>query len=232
MAKNKKMSDDMERIITEAEIEAQIEEGEVKEDAPGLKVESAEVPKQTAPEEKELSKTRRIYRRILVWLVVIAIVFAGGFFSDTLLRYQPEKKRNEQLEADLGESGETITNLEVEIEGLSIFKHQNEILVEENSRIIIHLTLLGARTAVADSQLALAQNRQADAIVSLASLGTTLETLKTLVNSNQAEVVENMIQRQKLILIELDTDGLSAQSDLQVLSARLSALENTLFAAP
>jgi hypothetical protein len=232
MAKNKKISEDMERMITEAEIEAQIEESEVKEDAPDLEVEPAEVSEQAAPEEKELSKIRRIYRRILVWLVVIAIAFAGGFFSDTLLRYQPEKKSNERLEADLVESGEAITNLEDEIERLSTFKDQNAVLVEENSRIIIHLTLLGARTAVADSQLALAQDRQADAIVSLATLGTTLENLKTLVNSNQAEVVENMIQRQKLILIELDADGLSAQSDLQVLSARLSALENTLFAAP
>jgi len=232
MTENENLSEDLEKMITEAEMEAQIDEDQVDDKTSSFEEEPVEVSEDTPQEKKELSKARRIYRRILVWLVVIAFAFAGGFFTDTILRYQPGKNRIERLTSDLAESGETITALEDEIEQLNALKDQNTTLLEENAEATIHLTLLGARTAVADARLALEQDRQADAKVALATLEVTLETLKTMVNADQAEVVENMIQRQKLIIIELDGDSIIAQTDLQLLSSHLSSFENTLFAAP
>ena len=38
---------------------------------------------ESPPEKKELSRVRKIWRRMLIWLVVIAIAFAGGFYLDT-----------------------------------------------------------------------------------------------------------------------------------------------------
>jgi hypothetical protein len=63
-------------------------------------------------------------------------------------------------------------------------------------------------------------------------VGSTLETLKTMLNDDQVEVVVNMLQRHQLILIELEDDSFSAQTDLGVLASKLNALENTLFASP
>jgi predicted DNA-binding protein (UPF0251 family) len=148
------------------------------------------------------------------------------------LRYQPEKTLVEDLTADLEASATEINSLEDEIEKLNLFKDENSALKEEISQVTIHITLLSARAAVADARLALEQDRQADTKLALDKLGSTLETLTTLVNEDQAEVVDTMIQRHKLIILELDDDSSSAQTDLEVLAARLSALENSLFATP
>jgi hypothetical protein len=232
MTENQNLSDDLEKKISEAEMEAQIEADQVEEGPPSSEDEPADGPADAPQEKKELSKARKIYRRILVWLVVLAIAFAGGFFTDTVLRYQPEKNRSGRLRTDLVQSEETINTLEDEIEKLEKLKDQNSTLLEENAELTTHLILMAARTTVSDVQLALVQDRQADANVALDSLGETLETLKTLVTSEQAEVVNNMIQRQNLIIIELEGDSYPAQTDLKVLSDQLSSLENTLFAAP
>ena len=232
MTENENLPEDLEKMISEAEMEAQIEgeQAEITEVEPAEE-EAAEKVEEVS-QEKGLSPGRKIFRRILVWLVVLAIAFAGGFFVDTFLRLQPERARVESLTADLDESSQAISALESEIQRLSAFEEQNADLMSELDLATTHLTLLSARANVAETRLALAQDRLADARLALDKLGSTLETLKTLVNPDQADVVENMIQRQQLIVIELDDDGFSAQTDLEVLAARLSALENTLFATP
>jgi len=232
MTDNENMGDDLEKMITEAELEAQIEENKAEETSSSFEAGPVEEVEEPAPEKKKLSKARLIYRRILVWLVVITLAFAGGFFLDTILRFQPEKTLVESLRVDLEKSAAEIISLEGDIEKLNLFKDQNTALLEEINQVTIHITLLSARAAVADARLALEQDRKADTVLALDKLGSTLEMLTTLVNEDQAEVVETMIQRQKLIVFELDEDSFSAQSDLEVLAARLSALENNLFATP
>ena len=76
---NQMAQDELEKKITEAEKEAQIEEIQEEEDS---SVVSEEIPSMdTAPPEREgLSRGRKIFRRILIWLVVLALAFAGGFF--------------------------------------------------------------------------------------------------------------------------------------------------------
>ncbi len=115
---------------------------------------------------------------------------------------------------------------------MDVFEELNLGLVEEIADITTHITILSARAAVADATLALEQNRIADAKLSLDKVGSTLEILKTMLNDDQVEVVNNMLQRHHLILIELEDDSFSAQTDMEVLAAKLNALENTLFASP
>jgi chromosome segregation ATPase len=177
-------------------------------------------------------KARLIFRRILIWLVVIAIAFAGGFFVDAVLRYQPEKAKVADLTEEITSAQTEITTLEEEIDRLSLFEEHNVSLTEEIADITTHITILSARAAVADATLALEQSRFADAKLALDKVGSTLETLKTMLNDDQVEVVVNMLQRHQLILIELEDDSFSAQTDLGVLASKLNALENTLFASP
>jgi hypothetical protein len=226
------MHDDLEKMITEAEMEAQIEENEAEEPSPSFETEPIEEVTETTPEKKTLSKARMIWRKTLIWLVVITVAFAGGFFLDTQLRYKPEKAKIVDLRIDLDNSAAEITSLEDEIETLSLFEDQNIALTENIVQVTTHITLLSARTAVADARLALEQERLADAKLALSKLGSTLESLKSLLNEDQAEVVDTMIQRQKLIVSELEDDSFGAQTDLEVLAARLSALENDMFVTP
>lgn len=227
------LKDDLEKKIDEAEMEAHIEESNTEsEPTSSFEGEVAESPEVTPDEKKELGRARLIFRRILIWLVVIALAFAGGFFVDAVLRYQPEKAKVADLTEEITSAQTEITTLEEEIDRLSVFEEHNVSLTEEIADITTHITILSARAAVADATLALEQSRIAEAKLALDKVGSTLETLKTMLNDDQVEVVVNMLQRHQLILIELEDDSFSAQTDLGVLASKLNALENTLFASP
>lgn len=227
------LKDDLEKKIDEAEMEAHIEESNTEsEPTSSFEGEVAESPEVTPDEKKELGRARLIFRRILIWLVVIVLAFAGGFFVDAVLRYQPEKAKVADLTEEITSAQTEITTLEEEIDRLSVFEEHNVSLTEEITDITTHITILSARAAVADATLALEQSRIAEAKLALDKVGSTLETLKTMLNDDQVEVVVNMLQRHQLILIELEDDSFSAQTDLGVLASKLNALENTLFASP
>ena len=228
-----KLNDDLEKKIDEAEMEAQIEESNTEsEPISSFEGEVKESPEVTLDEKKKPGKAQLVFRWILIWLVVIAIAFAGGFFVDSFLRYQPEMAKVAALTEVISSAQTEIIDLEAEIERLDVFEEQNVSLTEEIADITTHITILSARAAVADASLALEQNRFADAKLALDKLGSTLQILKTRLNDDQVEVVDNMLQRHQLILIELEDDSFSAQTDMEVLAAKLNALENTLFASP
>lgn len=221
--------EELEKMISEAELEAQIEEG--KDDAEV----TAETEVTDAPSEEPkpgLSKARQVWRRILLWLVILAITFAGGFFFDSWMRYQPQKELVNALTEDVIALDATIVDLEAEIDRIMKFEEENLAQAETIQNLTIHLTLLSARASVADAALAVEQDRTAEAKLALDKLGSTLETLKDLLSADQAEVVENMIQRHRLVMIELEEDSFSVQTDLELISSRLNTLEATLFASP
>ncbi len=223
--------DELEHKITEAELEAQIEEEEpVEETISSFEPEVVESPEKA--EKDKPSKARMIWRKFLIWMVVIAVAFAGGFFFDSAFRYQPQVELVKVLKGDISDASDQILSLEVEIDRLGEFEEDNISLTKQVQEITTHLTLLSAKAAVADVALAIEQDRQADAKLALDKVGSTLDALKGMLNSDQAEVVENMIQRHNLIMIELAGDGYTVQTDLELLSSKLNTLEATLFASP
>lgn len=223
--------DELEQKITEAELEAQIEEEEPVEKTPSS-FESEVVESPEKPEKEKPSKARMIWRKFLLWMVVIAVAFAGGFFFDTAFRYQPQVELVKVLKGDVSDASDQIVSLEAEIDILSEFEEDNIKLTEQVQEITTHITLLSAKAAVADASLAVEQDREADAKLALDKVGSTLDTLKEMLNADQAEVVENMIQRHNLIMIELAGDGYTVLTDLELLSSKLNTLEATLFASP
>jgi len=226
-------NDELEQKITAAEIEAQIDEPAADQEVPSsFESEVKESPEEAAPKKEKPSKARMIWRRILVWLVIMAIAFAGGFYTDSLMRYEPQKALVKVLNEDLVAAGDEITALESEVERLSLFEDQNVTFAEEIDQLNIHLTVLSARAAVADATLAVEQDRVADAKLALDKLGSTLDDLKSMLNADQAEVVELMIQRHALVLIELEGDDFTVRTDLELLASKLNTLENTLFSTP
>jgi len=228
-----KPKDELEKKISEAELEAQQQDSEETEESSiAFEVVPEDSAEEAPSERKGLSKARKIWRQVLAWLVVIAIAFAGGFFLDTLMRYQPEQDRTAVLLVDLDEAQAEIDSLKAEIERLGAFEDQNTALSTEINQLNIHLVLLSARASVADASLAVEQGRQADAKLALNKTGSTLDALKDLLNAEQAEVVENMIQRYELVMIEIENDEATVLTDLELLLTKLKTLENTLFASP
>ncbi len=189
--------------------------------------------KEDKPEEtKGLSRSRKIFRRILVWLVVFAVAFAAGFFVDAYLRYIPTLDKLTERTNQVSEAMLEIDELEAEITRLSTFEETNQMLVEENQSLETHLRVLSARSAVADARLAVVQDNIPEAKLAVSKVESTLEDLVSMLTEDQVEVVENMQQRLDLIRVELEEDTFSALSDLEVLSSKLGGLENTLFATP
>lgn len=211
--------------------ESVVEEGQ--KGVPEIEVEEVEEPVSEPEEEKkELSRAGRFFRKLLIWVVVIAIAFVAGVGTFYFLRFQPLRDElNQQIQA-LEEAEEEIAGLESEIERLSAFEERNQELEAEIEQTRLHITILSARSSVSNALLALSEDNLAEAKLALDKVGRTLEKLKTMLNEDQVEVVVNMQQRHELIMEELEEDRFSARSDLEVLSSKLGSLENTLFASP
>ncbi len=225
--------EEIEQKISDAEIQAQLEDAAGAEESSGS-FESVPDDEITDPtlEKKGLSRGRKIWRKVLIWLVVIATAFAGGSYLNSRLRYQPEQERTAALQADLDDAQAEITSLEAEIERLGKFEDQNTTLSQMMDELNVHLVILGLRAGVADASLALEQGRLADAKLALSKVGTSLDSLKDMLDADQVDTVENMIQRYQLVMIELETDAATVMTDLELLSTKLQTLENTLFAMP
>jgi len=192
----------------------------------------AQAPPEADEEPEGPTKARKVFRKILIWMVVIAVSFAAGFFLDTRMRYQPARDRAQALQGELEAAELEVEELESEIDRLSAFEDRNQELQEEIDALQTHLTILSTRSAVADGLLALADDNLAEAKLALDKVGRNLDRLEDMLNEDQVEVVRNMQQRHQLIMEELEADSFSARSDLEVLSSKLGSLENTLFASP
>jgi len=223
----------MEERISEAEMEAQLANSqEEQEKTPFEDIPAESPPAESPPEKKELSRARKVWRRVLIWSVVLAIFFAGGFFLDTYLRYSPARDQVAALKADLEDKTAEITSLQEEIDRLSQFEEQNASLLDQIDQLEIHLNLLSGRAAVAEASLAVEQERISDARLALDTLGKSLDSLRGSLNADQTEVVDSMRQRYELVLNEMGNEGYSVLTDLDLLANRLIALENNLFAKP
>jgi flagellin-specific chaperone FliS len=229
--KEEKPQDNLEQKISKAELKAQKEEG-AEDNGLSFDALSDGGTEDTSQEKKGLSRARKIWRRTLIWLVVVAIAFAAGFFLDSTLRYQPEQEMTALLRANLDATRAEIDSLKEEIVSLGKFEEENKTLTKKMDDLNIHLVILGLRAGVADASLAVEQGRQADAKLALSKVGSSLDSLYELLDEDQGEVVDSMIQRYQLVMIELENDGATVLTDLELISSKLLTLENTLFATP
>ncbi len=96
----------------------------------------------------------------------------------------------------------------------------------------LHIAILSARTDVATAQLALEKQDTSKAHVSISQTPTTLDSISSMLESNQQKLVEDMKSRLQLADSEIDSNAFAAQSDLTVLATSLLELENALFTQP
>jgi len=182
--------------------------------------------------ERRNTKVAKAIRRISIWILAILVIFLGGYAISNIMIAQPAQLALEQSKADLVTAEEEIASLQSEIERLSSFEATNESLESDMEAINTHITVLSARVAVADAQLALYDGDIASVKLELGKAEETFKTLKTMLSADQKDAVESMEGRLQLVIGELEGDTSTATSDLQVLSTKLLALENTLFANP
>jgi len=189
--------------------------------------------KKQAKAEKRNTKSRKFIRRLLIWSLAILLIFLAGFaVSHFMFVSRPANAALEQAKADLAAAEVEITSLQSEVDDLSPLEVTNASLQIEVADVNTHITILSARVSVTDALLALQDGNLAEVSLELDKMETTLKTLKTMLNTDQREVVTIMEQRLDLVMGELDEDTTAAGMDLEVLSVKLTSLENTLFANP
>jgi len=192
-----------------------------------------------AAEAKEESKARRFFRKVLRWTVGLLIVFGVGFTVAIFALYRPTLQKVEQGKSELAQANEQIENLdgqiadmEGEIESLRTLEDKNQELIAAQKGLNLHVAILNARVDAANALLSLGQGDDAQAHLILSNTAENLNTIESLLDPDQREVVTAMQQRLELVLTEMENDSYAAQSDLDVLATSLLQLEDALFGGP
>ena len=200
------------------------------------------------------TRTQRIFKASLRWVIGVLIIFALGFMSAILLLYVPERDakshlemeqtqaetRIEALESEIIQLEDEISNFEAKEEAHSIAYEELQVLLEgersknqsELATANLHILILSALADVNAARVALMNEDGAGAKVHLTNTSETFEALKESVGPEQRDKVLAMQNRLALVIAELDEDPSVALSDLEVLANNLTMLENTFFAKP
>ncbi len=194
---------------------------------------------EAATDAKEESKASRFFRKVLRWTLGLLIVFGLGFTVAIFALYRPTLQKVEQGKSELAQANEQIDNLdgliatlEGEIENLQALKDKNQELTTAQKGLNLHVAILNTRLDVANALLSLSEGDDAQAHLILNNTAETLNTIESLLESDQRDVVTPMRQRLELVLTEMENDSYAAQSDLDVLATSLLQLEDALFGGP
>lgn len=192
------------------------------------------------PMEETDGKLHHAFRNGIRWVVGVLIIFGLGLLAGIFLFYRPAVDESgkiiKQLQTDLSTADENIvklenqaSDLETEISSLQSLKDKNEELVAENQDKNLHLAILDARIDVANAQLALGEDDNAQARIILNRTSNTFNTIMELLELEQQGIINDLKQRLELVMEELDEDPYAAKSDLDVLEMKLLQLQDSLF---
>ena len=228
------------------ETEEILEEEKIEDSERAEDVETEDVTDQeTLPEPEIIPKEapgrlNRALRHGIRWVFGVLILFGLGFLAGIYLLYRPAVEEGDktatQLSAELTAANEkitelenTVSNLNAEIDSLQPLKERNDALLDEKRNLDLHIAILDARVDVANAQLALEQDDNAQARIILNQTSVALNTIEELLEADQKEVVSDLKQRLSLVMDELEDDPFAAKSDLDVLETKLLQLEDSLF---
>lgn len=203
------------------------------------------VDQESLPEPEEIPQETQgrlnlALRQGIRWVFGILILLGLGFLAGIYLLYRPAVEKGEitatQLSAELAAANDKISELEnkvstlnTEIASLQPLKERNDALLVENQELNLHIAILDARVDVANAQLALESNDNAQARITLNQTSLALNTIEVLLEVDQKEVADDLQQRLSLVMDELEDDPFAANSDLDVLETKLLQLEDSLF---
>ena len=146
--------------------------------------------------------------------------------------YRPGEQKKAVIRSELDQAQQTVKTLQGQIDSLTPLSTQNKTLQDQLTKSELHVYILSAEANVNAAQVALLNNKPADARLVLNKTVNTLKTLQGLLPPDQQTVVKDMQNRLTLALGELDNNKFAAQSDLNVLITSLLQLENAFFTNP
>ncbi|MBN1956185.1 MAG: hypothetical protein JW900_14215 [Anaerolineae bacterium] len=178
-------------------------------------------------------------KRALPWAIGGLVILILGFLLAFFLLYRPMAARYHDCQAEIEEITQECNDLQGQVDRLNnqlaelaALEAENEQLEADLHLANLHVHLLSALVDITGARMSVAGGDPDSARTYLSGTAATLETLATLVDPAQQDVVASMQQRLTQALGELDNDQYAAQSDLDVLANNLIQLELAYFASP
>ena len=192
--------------------------------------------KETPPEklaQPAPSKTRKFFRKVLIWLIVIVVAFGAGFLLDHFLRYRPladnlqgTQTQLAELQGDLDEAENLVEQMTPRLEAANAkITSLEDDLDMANARVQLYKMLVD----VSNARLALFLENIEEAQTALADTKTGLEALGPVIEQVDEELALSMSRRLELIIAGLERDPETAAIDLELFTKDLLALDPLLF---
>ena len=200
---------------------------------PDKTIEPLEETTPEKPIKTEPSKTRRFFRKALIWLVVILIALGAGFLLDHFLRYRPlledlQQTQAEQvkLQNDLDELDDLIEQMTPKLESAyADIESLEDELERTNARLMLYKVLVD----VSNARLSLFLEDVEEAKIALTDTRASLNALEPVIEAVDPDLALSMPRRLELITAGLERDPQTAAIDLELFTKDLLALEPLLF---
>lgn len=194
----------------------------------------------TKAEKPQPSRLQRFFRKIFIWLVVLAIAFLAGIVTDHYLRYKPLSEAIVETQTALDQSNQDTSGLQAETESLNtvIQKANDKITSLEGEKKAVqdeletataHLKLLQVLVDVSNARLALFLNDVEGAKAALVNTQQRLDNLLLRIAEFDTNLAQSMPQRLSLIISGLERDTETAKIDLGLFTKDLLEIEAAMF---
>ncbi|MFN2215437.1 MAG: hypothetical protein ACK2TS_00690 [Anaerolineales bacterium] len=174
------------------------------------------------PKKKELSKGRRVWRKFLLWLTLIAVVFLAGVLTLNYVRLQPTLR-------ELTQAYQTIADLEGQVSDLTAQLAAAESTSDSLQGADAHREFLQVQLDISSARLALEKGDVEAAKGALSETTKRLQALIPEIKKVDAGLSDSLPQRLSLVLSGLDGNVDNAAVDLGLLADDLQNLVDTLF---
>lgn len=194
-------------------------------------------PKQDKPQP---SRSRLFFRKMLIWLVIIAVAFTAGIAADHFLRYKPLLAAQVEAEDALDQAQQDLSDLQIENDRLDILNQdagvqiakletEKKALQDELDTTVTHLELLQVLVDVSSARVALFLENVKDAKTYLVKTQERLDDLLPHIAEYDPALAQDMPQRLNLIISGLERDTENAKIDLELITKDLLNIEEAVF---
>jgi hypothetical protein len=181
----------------------------------------------------KIGRGRRIWRTVLIWMVVIAAAFLIGLLADHFIRYKPVNELLQQTQSELSQANLTIDDLNARLatvdDRIAALENDNHTLQSDLDAAKSHLKLLQVLVDVSNARIALFLDDLEGAKAALTDTPRKLEVLGPSIAGYDAGLAQSMPQRLNLIILGLDRDVQTARIDLELLTKDLLEVEAAVF---
>jgi len=189
-----------------------------------------DLPPQGKESPKPEKRTLSIWRRMFRFLLVMLIIFGLGALVVIFTLYIPLREQLTSAETRIEELSDQraseINSAKEEIDRLSSIEDKFGDTQAELDELLIQNLILKIRLDLISAKLALVSDEPQQASQALSETGGRITDLKKLAGVQQQKNVENLETRLELVLSEIDEETFAAISDLEVMLDILEELES------